>query len=291
MKSSRLSERPMVSVYGSMETGTWLAGTDMQKPTTGTIPRQGGVTTLPGPRRLAALEPPNAFLRVLGGFSLTIHGVNVELAPIAQRLMALLALRGRTQRSRAAGTLWPETDEAKAMACLRTCMWRVNRITKGLVIAAGSNVQLSSGVEVDIYRYIDDAASSMRSTTRTPATDLQAIGYEGELLPDWGEQWLVTDRERLRQLRLHLLEEEAQRQAREGHFGLALEAAFAALSVDPLRETAHRRIIEIHLAEGNVAEARRAYRTCRQVLIDDVGVVPSDATTGLMRSVLLAQMG
>ena len=90
MKSSRLSERPMVSVYGSMETGTWLAGTDMQDTTTGTIPRQGGVTTLPGPRRLAALEPPNAFLRVLGGFApVTLvpdFGLDPTAAEVAQEL-------------------------------------------------------------------------------------------------------------------------------------------------------------------------------------------------------------
>ncbi|MEZ5159079.1 MAG: BTAD domain-containing putative transcriptional regulator [Candidatus Nanopelagicales bacterium] len=260
----------------------------MENTTTGTIPRQGGQSTLPESLRVATMQSPTASLRVLGGFTLTVLGVSVELAPIAQRLMALLALRGRTQRSRAAGTLWPETDEVKAMACLRTCMWRVNRLTNGLIISAGSSVQLSPNVEVDVYQYIDDATSSMRSTTRTPATDLREIGYGGELLPGWDEQWLVTDRERLRQLRLHLLEEEAKRQAREGHFGLALEAAFAALSVDPLRETAHRRIIEIHLAEGNVAEARRAYQTCRHVMIDEVGVVPSDATARLMRSVLLS---
>ncbi len=278
----------MVHSEVSVETGTWLAGAEMQNTTTGTIPRQRGESTLAGSSRVATLPTPAPSLRLLGGFSLAVLGVSIELAPIAQRLVALLALRGRTQRSRAAGTLWPETDEIKAMACLRTCMWRVNRSTYGLITSAGSNVQLSPSVEVDVYRYIVEATSSMRSTTRTPATDLEGIGYEGELLPGWDEQWLVTDRERLRQLRLHLLEEEAKRQAREGHFGLALEAAFAALSVDPLRETAHRRIIEIHLAEGNIAEARRAYQTCRHVMIDEVGVVPSDATARLMRSVLLS---
>ena len=99
-----------------------------------------------------------------------------------------------------------------------------------------------------------------------------------------GEQWLVTDRERLRQLRLHLLEEEAQRQAREGHFGLALEAAFAPCRSilcgrPPIAESS-RSIWR----KATSPDTRRAYRTCRRVLIDDVGVVPSDATTGLMRS-------
>lgn len=232
------------------------------------------------PRQTARLS-----LQLLGSFRLVVDGMPVELTPVTERLVAVLALLGRTSRSRVAGTLWPETAECRALASLRTGIWRVNQAAEGMIVSTRSSLDLTPRAEVDVQRYISTAASQMRSASETPASDVRgAIGYEGDLLPDWDEEWLLADRERLRQLRLHLLEEEAERLSGAGRFGLALEAAFAALSADPLRESAHRTIIGIHLAEGNTSEARRAYETCRRTMVTDLGVEPSEATTRLVRS-------
>lgn len=231
------------------------------------------------------LRAPALTLHLFGGFLLLVDDEPVELAPVAERLVALLALRGRTGRSRIAGTLWPDTPEVKALGCLRTGIWRLNRLASGLIVSSASTVMVSSQVDVDVHRYCSAATTGAHPTDRIRALDVHAVAYEGDLLPDWDEQWLLTDRERLRQIRLHLLEEEAERQARARHFVPALEAAFSALAVDPLRESAHRLIIGIHLAEGNTAEAQRAYQACRSVLINELGVEPSDATRRIMPSV------
>jgi DNA-binding SARP family transcriptional activator len=63
---------------------------------------------------------------------------------------------------------------------------------------------------------------------------------DADLLPDWVDDWLVHDRERLHQLRLHVLEALADRLAGDGRYGLALDVALAALRSDTLRESAHR---------------------------------------------------
>ena len=123
----------------------------------------------------------------------------------------------------------------------------------------------------DTIRTCLDADRSLRDLTQT-----------GELLDDWDEDWLSDDRERVRQLRLHVLEQWAVGLAEAGKHGHAIEAALAALRSDPLRESAHRTVIRVHLAEGNVAEAMRAYQRCRQLLIDEVGEEPSPETTGLI---------
>ena len=41
------------------------------------------------------------------------------------------------------------------------------------------------------------------------------------------------------------------------------EAAMFAVGIEPLRESAQRVLIEAHLAEGNLVEARRAFVTYR----------------------------
>lgn len=65
---------------------------------------------------------------------------------------------------------------------------------------------------------------------------------------------------------------------RLGQFSLALEAAFEAVRSEPLREPAHRAVIEVHLAEGNTAEAVNAFRRYRSLLPDDLGLEPSERT-------------
>lgn len=105
-----------------------------------------------------------------------------------------------------------------------------------------------------------------------------------DLLPDWADDWLVLDRERLHQLRLHVLETLADRLADDGRFGLALDVALAALRSDTLRESAHRSVIRVHVAEGNIGEARRAYARCCDVLRRELGIAPSAATAGILAS-------
>jgi DNA-binding SARP family transcriptional activator len=101
------------------------------------------------------------------------------------------------------------------------------------------------------------------------------LALGGELLPGWYDDWVLPERERLRQLRLHALEVSADRLAREGRYGEAVQAAYAAVHTEPLRESAHRAVVRVHLAEGNVVEAVRAYRDFRDRLVHELGVSPT----------------
>src|SRR5262249_37005908 len=99
----------------------------------------------------------------------------------------------------------------------------------------------------------------------------------GDLLPDWYDDWLRDEREELRQTRLHALESLARVLSQSGHHADAIQAALAAIRLEPLRESAHRTLIEIHLAEGNRSEARRQFQRCLRLLREELGVEPSDS--------------
>ncbi len=220
-------------------------------------------------------------MALLGGFALTVDGRDVVVPAAIERAIAYLALRGRCGRSRLAGTLWPEHSEERALGNLRTAMWRVNQVAPGVVVAEHDSLALASDVEVDVALLVT-AAHEVLGGADLPVAAPTLRYVEGDLLPDWTDDWLTVDRERLRQLRLHVLEAIAGRLAARGLFGMALEAALAALRSDPLRESAHRAVISIHLAEGNLAEAVQAYRQCRALLAREVGVAPSPETVRLM---------
>jgi DNA-binding SARP family transcriptional activator len=96
-----------------------------------------------------------------------------------------------------------------------------------------------------------------------------------DLLPGWDEDWVLVERERLRQLRLRALDALAEALVRQGRPALATEAAWASVRAEPLRESAHRAVVSAHLAEGNISEAVRHYHAFRRLLNEELGVESS----------------
>ena len=108
----------------------------------------------------------------------------------------------------------------------------------------------------------------------------------GDLLPGWDDDWVLAERERYRQLRLHTLEDLCARRRDEARFSDALRLGLVAVQSEPLRETAHRQVIEVHLAEGNACEALRQYDAFRRLLQAELGLPPSPAMRRLVDEVL-----
>jgi DNA-binding SARP family transcriptional activator len=211
-------------------------------------------------------------LTLFGAFELRCGSEPIALPLSAQRLLAFVALHDRPlRRIFVAGTLWADTTDERAAGSLRSALWRLRRSGHQLVDASSSHVRLAAGVDVDVqraarlaHRLIDGSAATNGETP--PGA---------ELLPGWYEDWVVLERERLRQLLLHAFEALAERRIATGDLGHALEAALAIVRYEPLRESAHRLVIRIHLAEGNGCEALRQYELCRRLLRDRVGLRPS----------------
>ncbi|WP_159083771.1 AfsR/SARP family transcriptional regulator [Nocardioides terrigena] len=231
--------------------------------------------------------PLRASVRLLGGFEVMVEDRIVDLPVSAQRLVAVLALHHSWPRSRIAGTLWPHSSELSALNCLRTTVWRVNRAAPGLIRSGVRAIELHPKASVDVT----EVAERLRAVlgpccSSDDPCDAWDVGdlttEERSLLPEWDECWLAPERERLHQLWLHGLEAQANRLLKSGAFGRALDLALASVDSDPLRESAHRVVIAIHLAEGNIAQARAAYSHCVRVLEEELGVEPSPQTRAML---------
>ncbi len=253
---------------------------------------------------------------LLDGFALDVAGsspgsVAEGLPHGAQRLIAQLCLCGHPRREAIAGQLWPDVPEAHAHGSLRSALWRVQKAVPGLVVASGGGLRLARDVSVDAQeltvwahrvlgrRPPPDASSpepgpagrpAVAHPARAPSPDddgtdpgIPEIAFRGELLPGWYDDWVLLERERLRQLRLHALEAAAGRLAAAGRYGEAIEAAGAAMATEPLRESAHRALVRVHLAEGNLTEAVASYRAFRTLLADELGVKPTAQMNALVR--------
>lgn len=221
---------------------------------------------------------PNRALRVVGTFTVSIDGRRVTLRPSAERLVALLALRGTLPCANAAGVLWPDVTQGRAMANLRTVLWRVRNDCPGFVAKEGS-VLRTSDVSVDLFVVREWAWRALRGEDPWASPPKQ-VGCE--LLPGWGDDWLIEPREELRLLQLYALEAASQRLLLAGRFGEAAGLALAAVGIDPLRESANRLLIEIHLRDGNRPDAIRQFHKYEQRLRSEMDTSPGPGLTALV---------
>ena len=203
----------------------------------------------------------------------------------SQRLLAFLALHNRPLlRLYVAGNLWIDADEDRSHANLRSALWRLRRVGYPLVEATSSHLGLAEDVEVDVHRVVAFAREALDSLPREGS--YRPDEFSGDLLPDWYDDWVETERERVRQLRVHALEAVAEQLAAEGKYGQAVEAGMAAVGVDALRESAHRVLMKVYIAEGNWSEALRQYRVYAERLHDELGLAPSAQMEELVRDLV-----
>lgn len=251
----------------------------------------GSVATASGTqaRQVPACSPFR--LTLLGGFSLYVGRDTVPLSHAPQRLLALLALRGSAlRRGYVAGLLWGDSTEARASGCLRSALWKLRGAGLRVIAAHGDSLALSPDVDVDVKRMTSLACTVVAggfggetSALLEPGFAAELLpGFSAELLPGWEDEWVVGARERHRQLSLHALEMLCEHLTRTGSYGTAVLAGMAAVDREPLRESAHRALIKVHLAEGNAVEAIRRYRQYESIAARDLGVGPS----AMMRSLL-----
>lgn len=219
-------------------------------------------------------------LELLGEFRLTYDEELLPASPSAQRLLAVMAVRHRARRARRAALaerLWPDSPTGRAVSNLRSVLWRLPRPRgRPLVQGNATTVWLSDGVDVDLWA-AEELAHQVSGGRPRPEAMADLALLRQDLLPDWSEDWLEPEQESYRQKRLHALEHGAAALCREGRFTDALEAGLDAVQSEPLRESAHRRVIEVHLAEGNQAEALRQYDGYRRLLARELGLRPSES--------------
>jgi DNA-binding SARP family transcriptional activator len=218
-------------------------------------------------------------LGLVRGFTLSVDDRRIPLSWSAQRLVAFLAFQDRPLvRSYVAGKLWPDTTSLKASANLRSSLWRAQGACRRLIDTSAQQLSLAAHVVVDVresqagaYRLLD-AGTSCDDVLTTEVRSALA----SDLLPDWyDDDWLIVEREKYRQLRLHALEAMCARLVSAGRYGEAVEAGLAAVRAEPLRESAQQALIKAHLAAGNRWEALCQFDRCRRLLLAELGLEPS----------------
>ncbi|WOP18901.1 BTAD domain-containing putative transcriptional regulator [Raineyella sp. LH-20] len=226
---------------------------------------------------LAARRGPGPVVHLLGQPRVCHAGREAPVSDGAARLLAYLAVHSGThERRQVAAALWPDADTARAAGNLRTAVWRLGGLGPGMVEASPGGLRLAPGALVDVD-LLHEWAVRVVSGEATP-DDLACLPWDVEgldLLPRWQDDWILVERERLRQRLLHALEVLGRLLIARGHCAEAVDIALVATAADELRESAQRVLIEAYLAEENRSEAARRFAAYRALLHRELGIEPS----------------
>jgi predicted ATPase/DNA-binding SARP family transcriptional activator len=99
--------------------------------------------------------------------------------------------------------------------------------------------------------------------------------YQGDLLPGFYEDWILTERDRLRDLYLSTLRKAVKGYAEIREYECAIECSHRMVQADPLREGAYHNLMRLYLAVGRPQDALHQYETLEHLLQKELQISPS----------------
>jgi predicted ATPase len=237
--------------------------------------------------------PQTLYIRLLGSFSLAsgdepLDGIN---SARLQSLFAYLALHRDTPqlRQRLAFLFWPDSGEAQGRNNLRQLLHALRQAAPsldGVLLADNHTLRWSPDalIHLDVAEF--ESALTLAETARRqnePGVLLaaleRAVGlYSGDLLPSCYDDWLIPERETVRQRYLSALRQLVHHLEAQRRYVQAIGHARRLVAHDPLDEAAYRDLMRLLTAVGDRAGAARVYHECVAALQRELGIAPSQET-------------
>lgn len=227
-------------------------------------------------------------IHLLGDFSIEVDGEQLPAVDSVrlQSVLAYLLLHSRARQSRqhVAFQLWPDSNEEQARRNLRKALHQLRHALPDpdrFLHVDARTVQWRADapytLDVDAF---ENELRRAAGLTDNPATQQAALAaavawYRGDLLPSCYDEWIVPERERLRQRLVGALERLMGLAEDHRDYAAAIDHANHLLRYDPLHEAAYRQLMRLHALNDDRAGALRVYHTCVATLQRELGVEPN----------------
>lgn len=222
-------------------------------------------------------------------------------SPQQRALLAALLLReGRTATaSELIDALWGDDPPSQALAAVRTYASRLRKVLPGVLVSesGGYAVRALSGGALDLaeaQELATDAEKSKNSGDLCHARHLlnKALGlWDGEVLAGVPGPYAETQRARLEEWRLQLVETRLDMDLEQGCHAEAVSELTALTAAHPLRERLRELLMLALYRSGRQAEALAVYADTRRLLADELGVDPRPGLRELQQRILQADPG
>ncbi|MCX4692715.1 BTAD domain-containing putative transcriptional regulator [Streptomyces sp. NBC_01408] len=219
--------------------------------------------------------------------------------PQQRALLAALLLRdGRTATApELIDAIWGEDPPQQALATIRTYASRLRKVLDpGLLVteSGGYAIRLRSAATLDLgvaRSLAADAEAARAAGDRNLARTLLARAldlWDGEPLAGVPGPHAETERVRLAEWRLQLLESRLDLDLEVGHHAEAVSELTALTAAHPLRERLRELLMLALYRSGRQAEALAVYADTRRLLADELGVDPRPELAALQQRILNA---
>jgi predicted ATPase/DNA-binding SARP family transcriptional activator len=231
---------------------------------------------------------------LLGPLEVLDQGVRVPIPAAKQRaVLAILVLRARTTVSgqRLIEELWGEHPPVSARKVVQTYISRLRQVLPAgmLVTRATGYVLCVDPAEVDATRFEHLVAEAGQVLPDVEVAVLrQALGlWRGRALEDFvDEPFAQADLSRLEGLRLAALERRIELDLAAGRHCAVTGELAVLVQENPLLERLRGQLMLALYRSGRQAEALRAYRDGRRLLVEQLGLEPSPLLSGLEQAIL-----
>lgn len=271
------------------------------------VPEQRSPGESEGPRmpeRRSPGEPAALRFGVLGPVR-AWHGTEPLPTGSPQQRALLAALLLREGRTATAGelidALWGDDPPSQALAAVRTYASRLRK-----VLSPGVLVSESGGYAIHVARDGGALDLALAQELAADAEKAKAAGdlcharallskvlglWDGETLAGVPGPYADTQRTRLDEWRLQLLESRLDMDLEQGCHAEAVSELTALTAAHPLRERLRELLMLALYRSGRRAEALAVYADTRRLLADELGVDPRPGLSELQQRILQADPG
>jgi DNA-binding SARP family transcriptional activator/Tfp pilus assembly protein PilF len=231
-----------------------------------------------------------SYIRLLGGFRLRIGNEDFVSLPFkSQALLTFLVLQdGRPVRRETVGEmLWPDRGEQQSRNSLKQELYVLRRdgfLGADVILTKDDTLSIPPDrIACDVHELRD----LLDRRAKAIWTEISHI-YAGPLLACFPpvsaefDDFLTRTRHALAADVLDVLSKLAD-SAGTSRTGDAIAVSELMLTIDPLREDTHRRLIQAYAAAGRRADAMRVYADAKALLRRELDVAPTPETEAMVR--------
>jgi DNA-binding SARP family transcriptional activator len=231
------------------------------------------------------------WVQLLGNFALTYRDKLFKslTAPRLQTLLAYLVLHAGTPQPRRqiAFLFWPDSDESQSRTNLRKLIYDLRQTWEQVdEVLDLDGPELSWREDVDLHSDVEAFTRLASQSDSIPDLKNALELYQGDLLPNCYDDWVLAERQQLQQLYLQALDNLVERLEGERDYTTAIRYAQRYLQHAPLQEETYRRLMRLYALNDDRAGVVRTYHACATALQRELQVEPSQPTQEIYNRLL-----
>ena len=188
---------------------------------------------------------------------------------------------------------WPDSTPEELRLRFKNTMYRLRRAVGNDTITYEDDIyQFNRSVDYDYDVELFQRELSMAQSTNDIELQIKhyktaVAAYPGPFLNKLDQSWVLSPREQFQRQFVAAALKLANLLMQQGHYNSAIQFSKRVLDQDVCNEAAYRLTMLTYAAMGDRAAIKKSFETCRQILLTELGVEPSETTRSLLETLMI----